>query len=300
VSIEKSVSRYQPACLSSREPDKTDEACLNPFPRISFVSRRGFVATFMVAAASATFAAWDNSAQAAGRTATPQPITDTLNFVLNLEYLEANFYLYATSGHGLSHNETGDGPQPTGIPVDIPFLPDTRAVIHSLAQDEVNHIILLRAAITSLGGSPIPQPAIHYGALGTITSEAQYLATARRMITLGNSAYTGSAQFLTRNPNVLTTIAQILGARGQHAGMVNSLCVAQQVAQRTFEEQGRDPEKTNCFTVTPGSGISPARTYSEVLGIAYGGFTSMTVPPAPGTALGGVFPLGANGNIKST
>lgn len=300
MSIQRSTSRHHPTGLPRREPDKSGNVCLNPLPPISFISRRGFVATLIAGAATAPFAAWDSSAQAGGRTATPQPITDTLNFVLNLEYLEANFYLYATSGHGLSPNETGDGPQPKGVPVDIPFLPDTRAVIHSFAQDEVNHIILLRAAITSLGGSPIPQPAIHYGALGTITSEAQYLTAARRMITLGNSAYTGSAQFLARNPNVLTTIAQILGARGQHAGMVNSLCVTQQVAERRFDEPDVAPEKTNCFTVTPSTGLSPARTYSQVLGIAYGSFASTTVPPAPGTALGGVFPLGANGNIKST
>lgn len=300
MSIQKSASQHQPVGLPGRGPVRTGGARWDHSPPTSFSNRRGFVATLFAGAASATFAAWGITAQAAGRTVTPQPITDTLNFVLNLEYLEANFYLYATSGHGLSPNETGDGPQPTGVPVHIPFAPDTRAVIHALAQDEVNHIILLRAAITSLGGSPIPQPAIHYGAMGTMTTQAQYLAAARRFITLGNSAYTGSIQFLARNPNVLTTVAQILGARGQHAGMVNSLCVAQQVAERRLDEQDVAPEKTSCFTVTSGTGISPARTASEVLGIAYGSFTSTTVAPARGTTLGGVFPLGANGNIKST
>ncbi len=286
--------RSLPGFNRSCEPLKTDS--IDSGQALAHVSRRGFLATLAAGALTAAFSAQSAAAQAGSR----PPMTDVLNFILNLEYLEANFYLYATRGHGLAPNETGDGPAPANAPINIEFDTDTNAVLNALAQDEMNHVILLRTAITSLGGSPIPQPAINYAAMGRITTQAQFLAAAQHFIALGNSAYTGSAQFLSSNPNVLTTIAQILGAKGQHAGMVNSLCIAQRVAERTLDVQDVAPEKTSCFTVTPGTSLSPARTASEVLGVAYGTSRSATAAPAPGTGLGGFFPQGANGNIRTT
>ena len=166
------------------------------------LNRRSFVATLASAALAATLSG--RSADAQTTTATVPPVVDVLNFALNFEYLESNFYLIASTGSGLSAADMGTGAvAPTGTPGQLPLDATTLALAQALSQDERNHVELLRAAITNLGGTPIPQPLINYAAQGAITTQAQFLAAARQFTALGNSAYAGSAQLLVSNPQVL-------------------------------------------------------------------------------------------------
>ncbi len=259
------------------------------------LNRRGFLGAMLSAAAVATVGTREAHAQ----TSTPS-VVDVLNFALNLEYLEANFYLIASTGTGLTATQRGNGPAVTGFTTKLALDAPTLAVCQALAQDEVNHITALKSTVTSLGGTPIAQPAINLAANGTITTQAQFLAAARQFTALGGSAYVGGAQLLVSNAAVLTAAGQILGAEGQHAGSLAYLCVNQGVVSPMIDAQDVSPTATNYFTVDAARALSPLRTAPQVLGVAYGVSTRATVTPPSGITMGGFFPSGVNGNVKST
>ncbi len=264
---------------------------------LQHLNRRGFLSAMLSAAAIATVA---GSRPAYAQTTATPPITDVLNFALNLEYLEANFYLFVSSGSGLSSSLNGGGPTVQGAPPKLALDANTQAVAAALAQDEVNHIAVLRSTISSLGGTPIPQPLINLAANGAITTQAQFLAAARQFTALGGSAYVGSAQLLVSNPAVLTAASQILGAEGQHAGAVDYLCVTQGIVSPAIDAQDIPPSASNYFIVAPKTALALARTAAQALGVVYQASTATTTTPPAGVALGGFFPNGVNGNIKST
>lgn len=282
---------------------------------IDRVSRRRFMGGLSGAIALVAGAGFIETPKGFGQAAAPA-IADVLNFALNLEYLEANLYAIVTTGGAISASLQGSGAGAiTGSPGKLTLNATTTALMQALANDEINHINDLRSAITSLGGTPISQPAINYAAKGAITTQAQLLATTRQFTALGNSAYAGAAQFLVSNPSVLTVAAQILGAEGQHLGAVNYQCITQNVTQAFatssaayLDQQDQPPTPTQYFTVfvtgnpsnNPLLGFSPARTPQQDLGVVYGVSTAATLTPQMGVTSGGFFPAGANGIFKST
>ena len=283
--------------MVTAEQLETDRKLLALDRSIAPLHRRGFLA----ALAAATVAAAAPGRSAFAQTATAPTVVDVLNFALNLEYLEANFYLYASTGSGLSSADMGTGGVPaTGAPPKLPLDATTMAIAQALANDERNHVELLRKTITTLGGTPISQPLINFAAHGAVTTQAQFLTAARQFTALGNSAYCGGAQLLVSNPGVLTTAAQILGAEGQHAGTLNYQCIVQGVTSPSIDAQDVPPTSSIYFTVLPTTALSPSRNTSQVLGVAYGTSTAATTTPAAGTTMGGFFPNGFNGNVKST
>jgi hypothetical protein len=121
--------------------------------------------------AQASFAAVGAGVLGATKLARPvsaQTVTDAdiLNFALNLEYLEAEFYLHAVYGTGLSAADTSG----TGVPGSVvtkaastvvPFATEAvRQYAIEIAQDELAHVRFLRAALTSFGFAPVSRPAI--------------------------------------------------------------------------------------------------------------------------------------------
>ena len=317
-------SLLSPGEKVTAEQLETDRQILAFERSIEQFSRRRFMGSITGAVALVAGAGFVGTPKGFAQTtgATPS-ISDVLNFALNLEYLEANLYSIALSGSPIPATLSGtSSPTITNSPGKLTLDTYVTALTQALLQDEQNHIALLRQTIVSLGGTPISVPPINYGAKGTITTQAQFLATTRQFTALGNSAYAGSAQYLVSSPAILTVAAQILGAEGQHMGVTNFLCIQEGVTTAFstnpaayIDAQDQPPSPTQYFTValptnTSGAlptnsvgipaGLRPARTPQEVLGVAYGVSTPSTVTPPAGVTSGGFLPSGAAGAVVST
>lgn len=305
-----------PLCPSEKVTEDqlaSDLAVLDLDKVVHSVNRRSFFTSLSTLAAVTAGAGLLASAPKARAQVVVPPnpaIVEVLNFALNLEYLEANLYINVSGSTPLTQ-DLGAGARVTGLPGRLNLDPVTLATFQNLSSDETRHITLLRAAIYELGGTPINQPAIDYTVGGTmaITTQAQLLAITRQFTATGTSAYAGSAASLVSNLYVLTGASQILGAEAQHLGSINALCNFQGVVSPALDTLDYPPSSPNqFFTVNPvdapltaGPAFGPIRTPQQVLGIVYG-VTKPTTSPTPraGVTLGGFFPQGVNGAIRST
>lgn len=296
---------------------ETDRKLLGFDQAVNRLTRRTFAGSFAGAIALVVGGGFIETPKGFGQATTAiPPITDVLNFALNLEYLEANFYSIVTTGNPISSTLMGSTPGTiTGSPGKLTLANETTNLFKALVQDETNHINLLRSTITSLGGTPISMPNINYAAKGTITTEAQVYVVTRQFTATGTGAYAGAAQFLISDPTVLTVASQILGAEGQHLGAVNfEITVSPNAGagtQMAVDLQDTLPSATQFFDVfvtgaanantsNQAPGLTPARTTSQDLGIVYGVSTPTTINPPTGVSSGGFFPNGVNGNINKT
>ena len=153
------------------------------------------------AVAAATFAGASfapNSAQAASEViAATAPPTQTdvniLNFALNLEYVEAQFYLNATTGTGLSANDLAGGaatasastpggftfatPGAAPIPAGNTLVPWQTPIIQqyadNIAADEQAHVRFIKSALASLGGGVVPAPVLDVSPAGAFSTLAR-------------------------------------------------------------------------------------------------------------------------------
>ncbi|MDQ2907951.1 MAG: ferritin-like domain-containing protein [Candidatus Eremiobacteraeota bacterium] len=215
-----------------------------------------------------------------------QAVTDTdiLNFALNLEYLEAEFYNYAVNGKGISQlgvavSGSGASGQTTGgkqVSLSGKLVTETA---QQLAHDELTHVQLLRQ---TLGKDAIAKPTINLAALGVgFDNLMQFLLLARAFEDTGVSAYGGAAPLIT-SKDVLGTAARILAAEAEHAGNIRLLVGLKGVQTKALDSKDvlPPPSGTNLFSLDDNA-LAIVRTPQEVLAI---------VKP--------FFPNGLNGAIK--
>ncbi len=229
------------------------------------------------------------------------PITDEdiLNFALNLEYLEAEFYTVATTGQRISDRGieiSGRGKEGATIGGGKVAL-DSRVqvVAEQIALDEWAHVQLLRGALRS---SAVAKPAINLEALGVgFRNQAEFLTVAAIFEDVGVSAYRGAAPLI-QSREILDAAAGIGLTEGQHAGVLRFLVsnlnfnvTVPSVDAKAIPPIGQ-PEVAPARSggrlfFVEGLGLSPARTTSEVLRVVY----------ANNDRAGGFFPDGVNGTI---
>jgi Ferritin-like domain len=228
---------------------------------------------------------------------------DILNFALNLEYLEAEFYTVVTTGKtleqsGFTLSGTGKlGPTTGGSMVNLTafdgvkeYTGQLKAVAAEITYDEQQHVLLLRAA---LGADAIAKPTINLDALGTgFQGYRHFVALARAFEDVGVSAYGGAAPLIS-SKTYLATAVRIALTEAYHAGNLRLVAAADDAP--TFKVDSQDilppPSGPQYFTVNS-QALSIVRTPGEVLAIVYHNST-------PGATSGGFFPDGVNGAITT-
>jgi hypothetical protein len=175
---------------------------------------------------------------------------DILNFALNLEYLEANFYYLAAFGTTIDAASTAS--TAAGAPVialtgtvgtagtvsggsQVPFSTiQVGSYATETAIEEAKHV---KTLINALGSSAVAQPAINLGtswgvlaaaagipngaSFSPYTSDENFLVGAYVFEDVGVTAYHGAAPLLASSAN-LKVAAGILAVEAYHAGLIRT------------------------------------------------------------------------------
>jgi hypothetical protein len=285
------------------------------------VSRRSFLSglgvTAGASAAAITLAGCGGGSNKSTTSPTPS-ITDAdvLNFALNLEYLEAEFYLRAATGSGLSSTDAGSGAGTVTGGTQVSFkTPAIQQYAMEIANDELAHVRFLRKA---LGSAAVSRPAIDLTnsfnaaamaagigpAFNPFADENSFLIGAFTFEDVGVTAYHGAAGLLTSKTN-LGAAAGIMATEAYHAAEIRTLIAGLGGAYVTYANQisalraaaggGNETSVSGATIVASDSNsIAYDRTTDQVLHIVYLSATAGVVKS------GGFFPNGLNGKIAAS
>lgn len=275
---------------------------------------------------SAGPAAAENSDTATPAAGAPSDAS-ILNFALNLEYLEAEFYLRSTTGIGLPDSlTTGTGTRGNvtgGRAVQFKTAA-IRKFAQEIASDEKQHVAFLRSA---LGSAAVSRPAISLDASFTAAAvaagliakgqtfdpyanELNFLFAAFIFEDVGVTAYKGAAPFIA-NKTYLSAAAGILAVEAYHAGIIRTTLYAEGIETptvyasvqkisdardsldgRSDDDQGIGTAAVSNLVPTDANSIAFGRTPDQVLNVVY--LNSEQVRS------GGFFPAGVNGPINTS
>ena len=264
-------------------------------------NRRKFIRTLGIA--TAAVGALATTQQADAQTTTEVSV---LNFALNLEYLEAEFYTYGIYGYGIEQfnigvngQANGSNPSTGGTTTGGKKVTFTNSLVFSqpiltqIGSDERAHVVLLRSL---LGNLAIAKPNINLNALGIgFGNQNEFLTLSRIFEDIGVSAYAGAAGLLTTSA-VITYAARILATEAEHVATVRTQIARLNIPSPVLDGADIVPPPTGSqiqyLSVNPSNGLPAVRTPGQVLYLAYGN--------QAGVSSGGFFPTGVNGAITTS
>jgi Ferritin-like domain len=246
--------------------------------------------------------------------------TDILNFALNLEYLEAEYYLRGAVGQTLDDLfRTNLGGQVRGGRRLAFSSPVHEGIMKNIAANEYQHVAYLRSVN---GAKAVARPTIDFDAgfagvaqaaglpgFDPFANEMHFFLGAMLFEDVGVTAYKGAARNI-RNRRILESAAGILAAEAYHAGSVRTIIykkgeewkrAAGAISEMRDTLDGSQDldqppatigDRSNIVPLNE-NGIAYGRTPNHVLNIVYEN-------PASGIVSGGFFPEGLNGKIRST
>ncbi len=135
---------------------------------------------------------------------------DVLNYALTLEHLESAFYRDGLAEIGAE-----------GITA-LGFQQSVFDSLTEIGEHEAAHVTTLTDVITQLGGEPVAEAEYDFG----YTDATGFLQVAQALEDTGVSAYTGAAQFLIEEDELLTAALTIHGVEARHAAylaLVNAM-----------------------------------------------------------------------------
>jgi hypothetical protein len=215
------------------------------------MNRRNLLGGVGLLGAGAVLAACDTATP----TPTPEPQPNTnydaaiLNFALNLEYLEAAFYLAAVGRIGDLPGGDAEVRLPAGFDGNTAIAFDDDAVrqyAEEIAQDELDHVVFIRTALAGLGAPVAERPVIDLGGafaaaanaafnnptpplnpvFNPFANELFFLHGAFIFEDVGVTAYNGAAPLITDARTVLAKSAGILAVEAYHSGEIRTLLYA--------------------------------------------------------------------------
>ncbi|MDQ2892806.1 MAG: ferritin-like domain-containing protein [Pseudomonadota bacterium] len=262
--------------------------------------------------------------QGLGLALTPSFLTDApvLNFALNLEYLEAEYYLRGVNGVGLAEDLLGPKPQGVTGGRQVAFrTPYIQEFMAEIANDENNHVTFIRRAIKGHLLVEMSRPAIDFtGAFAAVgelaglgagfdpfADEESFLLGAFLFEDVGVSAYTGAAKRISSDMKVADA-AGILAVEAYHAGLIraqiaemgpamidkaNAITKARDTLDGDVVAEAPTTPGRLSISNTDDNGLAFPREVQQVLNIAYG-------TPGKDVKRGGFFPRGFNGVVRHT
>ncbi len=301
----------------------------------NLLERRKLMRNASMGAVATAFMMKTTGASAAQAASNIDP--DILNFALQLEYLEGEFYSRAVFGTGLmqagvplSGSGNGSGTQGTvsgGSKVAFQSRQSYQLALE-IAEDERAHVLLLRNALATAGYTVTAEPTIDLStsftnaaiAAGLISAgqtfnpfanENDFLLGAFIFEDVGVSAYGGAAPLIT-SKTYLQVAAQILAVEAYHAGSIRTRLYqggfgaqTDKIAALRAKASGTGPG-TNVAAddhgVLTNSGQA-AFVDADANALAYVRTTSQVlnvVYLGQSSTAGGFFPNGVNGAIHSS